>query len=200
VRIGTRSHRLIQQREGITACCILTSELKPEFEYKKIALALEKEIEAFGIDVVWKDLPPGVSGDLNGQEIILDTKNDPETEVYVLLHLFGHTAQWCCSPELRALGYERQTFVTEDKLKEIFDYEQSASRIGLSLLNMIGRGDLREWLSRFFAADWSFLEILYREGRHTDMLVQWDCPVELLDPKPIPEFKPQRFEHRQAFD
>jgi len=175
--------------------------LKPEFAFKKVAAAAKDRIESeHHIAVVWRDLPEGVTGDLDGEEIVLDVKNDPETELYVLLHLFGHTCQWNTNPHLRKLGYEKPFHASPEKLKEIHDYERCASRIGLTLLEEIGHGELREWLSRFFAADWKFLEVLYATGEHTPMQVQWNCPCELLDPLAIPRFAPHEYQHRQAFE
>lgn len=175
--------------------------MKPEFEFKKVAVLATNHIErTYGLRVVWRDLPDGVTGDLDGEEIVLDTENDPETELYVLLHLFGHTTQWNTDPALRRLGYERPIHASPEKMQQIHEYEQCASRIGLTLLNEIGHGELREWLSRFFEADWSFLQVLYTSGEHTPMEVQWDCPCELLAPLPVPAFVPHVFEHRQAFE
>jgi len=175
--------------------------LKPEFEFKKVATAAKDRIEGhYRLRVVTRDLPAGVTGDLDGEEIILDVKNDPETDLYVLLHLFGHTCQWNTDPALRSLGYERPVNASPEKMKQIHDYEQSASRIGLTLLEEVGHGDLREWLSRFFAADWRFLQVLYTSGQHTEMNVEWDCPCELLEPLPVPAFAPHLYEHRQAFE
>lgn len=175
--------------------------MKPELEFKNTTNAVVAHIDkTYGVRVVWRDLPEGVTGDLDGEEIVLDIKNDPETELYVALHLFGHTTQWNTDEELRAIGYERPTNASEEKMRQIHTYEQSASRIGLSILCEIGCNQYQEWLSRFFAADWCFLQVLYTSGQHIEMAVKWDCPVELLTPLPIPIFTPHRFEHRQAFD
>lgn len=175
--------------------------MKPEFHFKKIVGEAVQQIESkYGLRVVWRDLPAGVTGDLDGAEIVLDTKNDPETELYVLLHLFGHTAQWNNSVQFRSLGHEQPIHATPEKLAAICTYEQNASRIGISLLVEVGHGELQEWMSRFFWADWSFLKLLYTTGERTDMQVKWDCPVETLQALAVPEFKPHKFEHRQAFD
>lgn len=175
--------------------------MKPDFQFKKVVDAAVDRIQSvYGLRVIWRDLPAGVTGDLNGTEIVLDTKNDTETELYVLLHLFGHTTQWNTSDSLRTLGHEQPIHATPAKLAEICTYEQNASRIGITLLREIGHGELQEWISRFFWADWAFLEVLYTSGNHTEMVVKWDCPCEILEPLPVPPFVPHLFENRQAFD
>ncbi|HVT12194.1 MAG TPA: hypothetical protein VHE55_08000 [Fimbriimonadaceae bacterium] len=175
--------------------------MKPEFQFKKVVADAVACIESkYGLRVIWRDLPEGVTGDLDGAEIVLDSKNDPETELYVLLHLFGHTAQWNNSAMLRRLGHEQPIHASHEKLASICTYEQNASRIGISLLHEIGHGELQEWISRFFWADWAFLKCLYTTGERPPMEVKWDCPCEVLEPLAVPKFQPHKFEHRQAFE
>lgn len=174
---------------------------RPVLDFKAITNDLVTCLESkYGLDVIWRALPEGVTGDLDGTNIVLDSANDPETELYVLLHLFGHTAQWNTDARLREIGHHRPTGISPELLAEIHTYERNASRIGLSLLNEVGHPEAREWVSRFFWADWKFLETLYTTGVNTDAVIDWSGDVELLEPMEIPAFTPGLYESRQAFD
>lgn len=169
-------------------------------DYLAVYDAAAQHIDSsYGLKVRRSDLPKGVTGDLNGLELVVDTDLEPPVALYVLLHIFGHTAQWANSRELHDLGHERPRNADEAKLAQILAYEKNASRIGVSLLNEIGHPELQEWISRFFWADWAFLSHLYATGEKIPIVIK-DGPVELLDPLEIPSFKPTLFENRQAFD
>lgn len=179
----------------------MESPAKDRLDFKSVTQAAVARIEShYGLDVVWRLLPEGVTGDLDGTDIVLDSANDAETELYVLLHLFGHTAQWNTDARLRELGHRRPKHATPELMAEIQKYEMNASRIGISLLREIGHGEAQEWVSRFFWADWKFLETLYTTGEKIDMVVDWTEPIQILEPMPIPQFTPGRYENRQAFD
>lgn len=175
--------------------------MKPDYPFAEILDEASDFIQKeYGLIVRTAEQKDGIGGDLNGTEIVLDASHDAELALYTLLHLFGHTVQWNIDLELNALGHEAQQVVDEEKLARIHEYERNASRIGLTILERVGHGELREWISRWFASDWRWLSHFYRTGERGALNVDWESPVDLLDPLEVPPFTPQRFESRQAFD
>ncbi len=169
-------------------------------DYQLVYDKAAAEITAkYGLNVRKVDQAKGITGDLNGFELVIDTDLTPDVALYVLLHIFGHTVQWNGSRELHDLGHERPRNADAAKLAEIHEYEKNASRLGVALLQQIGHPELEDWISRFFWADWAFLSHLYATGEKLPIEIK-DGPVELLEPLPIPNFTPQLFENRQAFD
>ena len=75
------------------------------FDYRHVIdLAIEAMCSQYALAVSWAELLEGVTGDLDGARIIVDSQIDDETALYVLLHLFGHTAQWNVDEAMREGG------------------------------------------------------------------------------------------------
>lgn len=64
--------------------------------------------DAHGMTVVTRDIPDPLTGDLDGQTIHIDYLLSAEERLFLLAHLFGHTAQWNLSPAGYALGQPLQ--------------------------------------------------------------------------------------------
>ena len=165
--------------------------------YTTVAAHIEKD---YGVRVKVCDVLDPNTGDFDGEHIYVDFALDAENELFVLLHLFGHTVQWNTSEELRKIGLDTQTGKTEAELAPIYAYECDATRFGLTLLHDVGITDLDRWASDWFYADWRFLRLLYLTGEKTDTR-QHFRPGEgvTLTALPIPPFKPQKFTTRFAF-
>ena len=148
-------------------------------------------------------LGEGDTGDFDGSKIMIDKKLDTETALFVLLHVFGHTVQWCISDELRKLGLETVNSATDEQLEKIFVYEREASQYGLELLIDSGITDMDRWISIWWYSDWAWLSHFYKTGEKLDPVqVQKDTDpttVPSLVPLVIPHFEPQQFETRSAF-
>lgn len=92
---------------------------------------LEPYIEKkYGIPVRIRDVPNPFTGDLDGAEIHVDYDVDPETALFIIAHLFGHTVQWNLSSRARTLGLTPVTPpVAEEVLKELLQYEHLSFRV-----------------------------------------------------------------------
>lgn len=140
---------------------------------------------------------PGI---FDGRRIIIFAYLDPETKLFVLAHIFGHTVQWNVSEEARKIGFDSTPGKKEDELGPIFHYERDASRIGLSLMHECGVVERDQWLADWFRADWLFLKHFYLTGLLLEpknlFIAGAGAP---LDPLPISNFEPKAFEPRAAF-
>ena len=81
--------------------------MRPEPDYLRTVFnRLERFIEdRWLIPVHIRDVPNPFTGDLDGQEIMVDYDIDIEDAVFILIHLFGHTVQWNVSAERRAVAF-----------------------------------------------------------------------------------------------
>src|SRR5579872_4102428 len=50
--------------------------------------------QAYHVNVVTRDIPAPLLGDLDGLEIHIDPAVDAAQRLFLLAHLFGHTVQW----------------------------------------------------------------------------------------------------------
>jgi hypothetical protein len=161
----------------------------------------ERHIERrYGIDVRIGDVLDPNTGDFNGLEIQLDYAQSLESALFVLIHLFGHTVQWCISDEYRRIGLDVSLPKPESEMPRIFEYERDAARYSLQLLHDVGIDDLDRWVSDWFHADWKYLSHFYRTGERLDF-ASLIAPGagELLTPLSIPEFTPTKWVSRYAF-
>ena len=72
---------------------------------REIFDAVERRIEdRWGIPVTISDVPNPFTGDLDGEQILVDYDLDIEDAVFILVHLFGHTIQWNLSARSRELS------------------------------------------------------------------------------------------------
>lgn len=155
---------------------------------------LERLIEdRWGIPVVIQDVPNPFTGDLDGQQIMVDYDLDIEDAVFILIHLFGHTVQWNLSPERRETAFAQRSTWTDEQLHEIAVYETEACRYSLQLLHEIGVYDLDSWVSNFAACDACYLLHFYKTGEKRPFRSFWRDDAPVLAPLAIPDFRPQRW-------
>jgi hypothetical protein len=172
-----------------------------ELALKRAFDRVERRIEErYGLPVVISDVLDPNTGDFDGVTIKLDHSNELEVALFVLAHLFGHTAQWATDARLRELGtrygVERPP---PELLGEIQRYERDASRIALTLFHEAGVTELDQWLADWAAADWGFLEHFYRTGERVDFRRFLGAGAPPLEPLPIPSFRPERWVSRFSF-
>ena len=154
----------------------------------------------FGVAVHVAPVAAPNTGDFDGARIVVSQDQDPESALFVLLHLFGHTVQWNVSPPLRELGLDTAVGKSEAELVQVLAYERDATRHGLALLRGEGIADLDQWASDWWEADWSFLAHFYRTGERRDVraLLKPGSAVRLA-PLAIPAFTPTAYRSRWSF-
>lgn len=169
------------------------AQLKDDFRRARSA------VERYGVRVYIGDVVDPNTGIFDGLEIGIDYANDLEMSLFVLVHLFGHTAQWNTVAAYRTIDQRATPGAPPEAIEEARIYEENASRLGLQLLHQAGVTDRDQWLSDWRASDWKYLSTFYATG----MLPDWnDCRITgqtLLQPLPIPPFIPERFATRYAF-
>ena len=147
----------------------------------------------YEVPVKIRDVPDPFAGDLDGAEIHVDYAEDIETAVFILAHLFGHTAQWNTSEEARKIGYEVIKDPTEEQLTALVAYEIEACRYSLQLFHDAGVRDLDQWLCDYSACDLRYLLHFYRTGEKRPIKSFWQDGCPLLEPLPIPDFRPEKW-------
>lgn len=158
---------------------------------------LERHIESrWGIPVVITDVPNPFTGDLDGSEIHVDFDLDAEEATFIVAHLFGHTVQWNTSSRAREIGTLVVEDASEELLAELADYERAAARYSLKLFHDAGISDLDQWLSDFSACDVAYLMHFYRTGEKPPFRSFWKEGTPMLEPLPIPDFRPERWVSR----
>ena len=155
--------------------------------------------KTYGVEVVISDVVDPNTGDFDGERILLDYDQDLEVALFVLVHLFGHTAQWCTSDAYRKLGLDAATGKTREELAAIHEYEQGATRIGIALLHEAGVTDMDGWASDWWRADYEYLLHFYATGEKLDVRSLLKRGGEALAPLPIPRFTPKRYASRWSF-
>jgi hypothetical protein len=140
-----------------------------------------------------QDVPNPFTGDLDGQQIMIDYDLDLEDAVFILVHLFGHTVQWNVDARNREIAFAKPPEWTPDLLEAAAAYEREAARFSLQLLHDCGVHDLDQWLSDFAACDNAFLMHLYATGEKRPFRSFWLEGTPVLEARPIPEFSPTRW-------
>ena len=155
---------------------------------------VERMIEdRWGIPVVISDVPNPFTGDLDGEQIIVDHDLDIEDAVFILIHLFGHTVQWNVSARAREIAFAQPGTWSDDALREVCEYEAEACRYSLQLLHDAGIHDLDQWVSDFAACDVAYLMHYYKTGEKRPFRSFWRDQAPLQRPLPIPAFQPTRW-------
>ena len=149
--------------------------------------------DRWGIPVHIQDVPNPFTGDLDGEQIMVDYDVDIEDAVFILIHLFGHTVQWNASAESRRVALLQPTTWTDDQLQAAMDYEQEAARYSLQLVHEAGFDDLDQWISDFAACDAAYLRHFYRTGEKQAFRSFWQDGTPLVLPLAIPDFQPTRW-------
>jgi hypothetical protein len=147
----------------------------------------------WGIPVTISDVPNPFTGDLDGEQILVDHDLDIEDAVFILIHLFGHTVQWNVSAPAREIAFAKHTVWTPDQLREVAAYEEQACRYSLQLLHEAGVRDLDQWVSDFAACDTAYLMHFYKTGEKQPFRSFWREHAPVLEPLAIPAFQPTRW-------
>lgn len=173
----------------------MTAATGPDSErLREVFDAIERRIEdRWSIPVTISDVPNPFTGDLDGEQILVDYDLDIEDAVFILVHLFGHTVQWNLSERAREIGLARPGQWTEAQLAEVAAYEREACRYSLQLLHEAGIRDLDQWISDFAACDSAYLMHFYRTGEKRPFRSFWCEGAPLVTPLPIPAFQPTRW-------
>ncbi len=148
--------------------------------------------DVYGINVVTRDIPDPLTGDLDGMTIHVDHLLDAEQRLFLIAHLFGHTAQWNLSPEGYELGQPQRPPVQEDLLRRLLAYEQEAAAYALQLLHATEIHDLDQWFSNYAACDAAYLEYYYRTGEQRPFPEFWREHAAVILAQPVPSFTPVR--------
>lgn len=146
----------------------------------------------YGITIITRDIPDPLLGDLDGAEIHLDHLATSEQRLFLLAHLFGHTAQWNLHPRALEIGKLHEPPVAEDLLAEVIAYERDAAGLALAMFHEIGIHDLDQWLSDYTACDMAYLGHFYRTGEKKDFDSFKVSAAPLIDPVTVPHFVAKR--------
>jgi hypothetical protein len=155
-------------------------------------------IVGYGFAIEYAKLERPRLGIFDGLSITLDPAVDFEMQIFLLLHLFGHSVQWVAPayrPEILDLGQED----LEVFLAAVRSYERNAARFGLQLLHENGVFDLDPWMFDFAETDSVYLETYYRTGSipaWESCLVHGAAPFE---PLMIPPLEHRRVDVQFAF-
>src|SRR5690349_17199659 len=118
--------------------------------FRRVRRVIEDD---YAVRVYVGDVPDPNTGTFDGAEIGIDFANDLEMSLFVLVHLFGHTAQWNTVPAYRTIDTRARAGAAPEVIEEARTYEKNASRLGLSLLHQAGVTDRDEWLSDWWGSD-----------------------------------------------
>jgi hypothetical protein len=156
---------------------------------------VERMVEdRWSVPVHIQDVPNPFTGDLDGEQIMIDYDLELEDAVFILIHLFGHTVQWNVSEAARAIGLATPPGEwTAAALHAVADYERQACRYSLQLLHDAGVYDLDPWVSEFAACDSAYLMHFYQTGEKRHFREFWREDVPLLEALAIPAFQPTRW-------
>jgi len=154
---------------------------------------IQEHIEkTYHVNVVTRDIPHPLTGDLDGMEIHIDPAVSPEQRLFLLAHLFGHTVQWNAHPGAFELGKLFQPPVNDALMAAIMEYEQEAAGLALAVFHEAGITDADQWLSDYSACDLAYLRHYYRTGEKRSFQSFWRNHANRIEPKPIPPFTPAR--------
>ena len=196
-RVGV-SYSTVQQLPGHEVIGSRVGQM-PTHDLVQIFTAATSGIVKYGFGIEYRDLEAPRTGIFDGLRIVIDPDVGFEMQCFLLLHLFGHSAQWVApslAHKLEALQH------TEDRarfMQVLHDYEFEAAGFGLQLLHERGITGQDQWYSDFVHTDWRYVERYYE----TDRLPPWEeCVVSgspLLEPAPIPPLTLRQVEVRFAF-
>lgn len=152
--------------------------------------------DRYGIRVSVRDVPAPFTGDLNGAEIHIDYEENPESALFILAHLFGHTVQWNLSERARVIGEFTAATPTPELLAELEAYEVEACRYSLQLFHEAGITELDQWVSDFAACDFKYLRHVYTTGERVPFRTFWEHDQPRLTPLAVPPFEPANWSVR----
>src|SRR5438045_1144356 len=166
---------------------------KQDLALKEAFRRCRDAVEKRAIRVYVGDVTDPNTGTFDGTEIGIDYANDLEMSLFVLAHLFGHTAQWNTVPAYRTIDQRARPGAPAEVIEEARRYEHNASRLGLALLHAAGVRDRDQWLSDWCASDWKYLSTFYATGELPDWSTCRSSGHPLLAPLPIPDFTTRRY-------
>ena len=152
--------------------------------------------QAYYVNVVTREIPDPLIGDLDGLEIHIDPAVSSEQRLFLLAHLFGHTVQWNVNPGAIAVGGLFQPPVNDDLLAKIMEYEQEAASLALTVLHQTGITAADQWLSDYSACDLAYLRHYYQTGEKSGFRTFWRDNTRCVESKPIPPFTPRKLAFR----
>ncbi|MEO7993276.1 MAG: hypothetical protein ABI743_02665 [bacterium] len=152
--------------------------------------------ERYELPVIISDVRNPFTGDLTGAAIKVDYDVTPEEAVFIVIHLFGHTVQWCTEPTARDTAYAQEVKQDASRIGALQAYETEAVQYSLQLLHDLDITELDQWVSDYAACDFAFLLHFYVTGEKRDFKSFWKDHQPLLTPKPIPEFEPSEWKSR----
>jgi hypothetical protein len=165
--------------------------------FREVFNLLERHIEErWSLPVRIRDVPNPFTGDLDGAEIAIDYDLTAEDALFILVHLFGHTAQWNVSEEHRELGRVRGPGLDAATTAALVAYEKEACQYSLQLLHEVGVHDLDQWLADFSYCDLAYLLAFYETGEKRPFRSFWKDGQPLMQPLPIPPFTPTKWVSR----
>ena len=166
-------------------------ELEPRFAqvFDQVQTYLERK---YALPVIISDVPNPFTGDLDGAEIKVDHDLSAEDSLFIIVHLFGHTAQWNTSEAAREIGRFPGPW-TPEAIARVRAYEHEACQYSMQLFHEAGVHDLDQWLSDFSACDLAYLEHFYATGKSGNFREFWQDGTPLIAPRPIPPFEPQKW-------
>jgi hypothetical protein len=165
-----------------------------EERFREVFNRIEAYIERrYEIPVVIRDVTDPFTGDLDGAQIDVDYDQSWEDALFIIAHLFGHTVQWNSDPRAREIGTAPVANATEEFLSELRDYERTACSYSLQLFHDAKVWDLDQWTADFAACDSEYLMHFYRTGEKRPFRSFWREGMPLIEPQPIPQFKPTRW-------
>jgi hypothetical protein len=162
---------------------------------KKIEQHLARE---YGISVLTLDIQDPLIGDLDGKEILIDHAVTPELRLFLLVHLFGHTAQWNLHPNGVELGRARQPIVPAAEIPALVAYEMEAASYALGMLHSIAIAELDQWLSDYTTCDTAYLHHYYSTGEKREFQTFWRTGVPCIQPRSVPPFRAQQRARRSG--
>ncbi|HET7504313.1 MAG TPA: hypothetical protein VFK02_25000 [Kofleriaceae bacterium] len=173
--------------------------MAPDPEYlRSVFNRLERLIEdRWSVPVHIQDVPNPFTGDLDGEQIMVDYDLDIEDALFILIHLFGHTVQWNVSAARREAAFLAPATWTDDQLAAAMEYEAEACRYSLQLLHDAGISDLDQWISDFAACDSRYLLHFYKTGEKLPFRSFWRDGATAITPLAIPEFSPTQWLSRR---
>ena len=151
-----------------------------------------RAVKGYGIPVRDTRLPPGFTGDIDGESITLDRRklNDEEA-LFLVLHLFGHTVQWNVNPAQRKVGMLAVSRPGPRLLARLIDYERDALGYSIQLLRECGVTGLDQWLADYAECDIAYLTHFYTTGRKKRFHSFMRQGMPIMKPRRIPRFTPK---------
>jgi len=169
---------------------IIIAAVDPDCHFAQAFASIRRHLETtYGIRVAWAPIPAGFYGDLNGAEIRIAENLGAEDELFMLLHLFGHTVQWNLQGILDldpAAGP-----LSEEAIATVLRYEREACAYSVRVLLDTGFAELAPWLSDMSAADLRHLLHFYSTGESLGDRHFWRAGEPPMAPRDIPPFTPK---------